>query len=74
MQQDRTQDHGERLAVLESAHSSLKEQLDDLHDGQQKILSELTRYKGAIGFGTFLLAGLFSVLILAKDWLASHIK
>lgn len=68
------QDHGERIAVLESSQRLLKEQLIDLHDGQQKILSELTKYKGAIGFATFLISALLSCLIIAKDWLSGHIK
>jgi hypothetical protein len=74
MQQDRTQDHGERIAVLEASHDSLKQQLEDLHKGQQQILTELTKYKGAIGFATFMLSTLVTCLILAKDWIASHIK
>jgi hypothetical protein len=72
-QVERTE-YGERIAVLEASHDDLKEQLTGLQAGQKQILDELTKYKGAIGFGAFLVSGLFSVLILAKDWIAAHIK
>jgi hypothetical protein len=67
-------DHGERLAVLETEVDMVKGSLAELKTGQAAILAELTKYKGAIGFATFIVSCVLSALMLMKDWIATHIK
>ena len=65
-------DHGERIAVLESQLAAIQADFDELKTGQQAILTELTRYKGAVGAATFIISCLFAALTLSKDWIIGH--
>lgn len=67
-------DHGERIAVLESQLSAIQADFDELKVGQQAILTELTKYKGAVGAATFILSCLIATLTLTKDWILAHWK
>lgn len=72
MQVSQAEPHGERIARLEARLDSFALDFQNLERGQQEILKELQRYKGAVGAATFLVSALIAALSLGKDWLIAH--
>jgi hypothetical protein len=65
-------DHGERLAVVETKLDTMEASLFGLQKGQADILAELTKYKGAIGLATFVISCVIAAASLLRDWVINH--
>lgn len=61
----------ERVAVLESRQGTIEETMKKIAEKQDRILSELTKYKGAFGMLTMLGSAIVAVAALMKDKIAS---
>ena len=66
--------YGERIARVETRMDTVERSLRDIDNKQDKILYELTRYKGAIGLGSFLITCAIASLVLVKDYFIAHFR
>lgn len=64
----------ERIAVLESEVSALKEDQKEILKCMHEIRDEMTRYKGFLGGVAFLISGITVCITLFRDWIADHIR
>lgn len=69
-----SEDHGERIATLETKMETVMINQEAILQNQRQILIELTRYKGFIGGVVFVGGGLLTLLTLAWDWIMRHWK
>ena len=61
--------HGERIAVLESEMSAIRNQNADIIASLSRVEHEMTRYKGFLGGIAFLVSGAAAILVFLKGWL-----
>lgn len=66
------EDHGERLARVETRVDTVEETLSTINMKQDKILAELGRYKGAIGLFSFIVICMVTALGAIREIFASH--
>lgn len=64
-----SEEHGERIAKLETQMAAVLANQEDSMKKQDQILLELTRYKGFIGGIVFVGGGFLTLITFAWDWL-----
>lgn len=65
-------EQAERIAVLESEVTALKEDQRDILKCLHEIKDEMTRYKGFLGGVAFIASGVGIFLTVFKDWVSKH--
>ena len=65
--------HIERIAVLENKVDDLQDNHEELLKLMHEIKDEMTRYKGFLGGIAFIASGIGIFLTLFKDWLLKHL-
>lgn len=65
-------EQAERIAVLESEVTALKEDQRDILKCLHEIKDEMTRYKGFLGGVAFIASGVGIFLTVFKEWVSKH--
>lgn len=68
-----TENHIERIAVLENKVDDLQDNHEELLKLMHEIKDEMTKYKGFLGGIAFIASGIGIFLTLFKDWLLKHL-
>lgn len=59
--------HSERIAILETQVSTITQTQTAILEKQDKMLTELARYRGAFGFATIVFSAVATALVFFKD-------
>jgi len=68
-----SQEHFERIAVIEIKVETLEENHTELLKLMHEVKDEMTRYKGFLGGIAFITSGVVVFFTLFKDWLLKHL-
>lgn len=63
-----------RVLLLEERLKNTHEKLDELMESQQKMLLELTKYRGLWGGVMLVITALAACLEIGRDWIFAHVK
>lgn len=68
------EDHGERLAKVETRVDTVEDNISKILTSQEAMLREFSRYKGALGMFTFLVICVATALGALREFVVAHWK